>query len=344
MSTLNKISLNGTTYDIGGGDSKIETLDITGGKDITALLNEGNHIYCLTCDNEEDYLRFYMKTVQGKTRQSIKLFKGTIVSSSYTETDKSLLITYFGSGVWGRSYYGTAYSEGVDIKKSTQLIEMRTMDMGYVTASTNTNPPRIMADYINLFLVKKTVPVFLNGSGTPTNLDFLPNTIIIGKCTDFIGTVVSTGLIIFPTGTFYKITKVTLTELHIEELPFATEDYVKSREMSNLEPGDGTGLFGWYSSTPSGGSLTENGHVTPNMVENIKVGQVYEWPSTVYVDGQNRAVVIGTTKVYDNWSVTRASGGESSYKTFIIYLGNGNVYTYAFDDTNVYKETYPSDK
>lgn len=120
--------------------------------------------------------------------------------------------------------------------------------------------------------------------------------------------------------------------------------YVDSEIKSILEPGNGTGLFGWYSSTPSGGNLTENGYVTPDMVEDIKVGQVYEWPSTLYINCRNRAVVTGTTKIYDNWSTTRASGGESSYKTFIVYLGNGNTYTYAFDDTTVYKETYPSDK
>lgn len=340
--TYTKNEVNALVTGGGGGDSKIETLDITGGKDITALLHEGSHIYYLACDNEDDSLRIHIRTITGK-KDTINLLKGAIVSLYYTKEDNALLLSYFGGSDFSSPNYGTFSTEGSEITKNTILDETRYTDINYIAKDSAGSAATLTANYINMFIDKRTVPVYLNGSESKTDLEFPKNTIIIGRNADFV-TRQATGLIIFPTGVLYKITSANIVDLHIEELSFATEDYVKSREMSNLEPGDGTGLFGWYSSTPSGGSLTENGHVTPNMVENIKVGQVYEWPSTVYVDGQNRAVVIGTTKVYDHWSVTRASGGEGSYKTFIIYLGNGNVYTYAFDDTNVYKETYPSDK
>ncbi len=340
--TYTKNEVNALVAGGSGGDSKIETLDITGGKDITALLNEGSHIYYLACDNEDDSLRIHIRTITGK-KDTVNLLKGAMVSLYYAKEDNALLLSYFGGSDFSSPNYGTFSIEGSEITKSSILDETRYTDINYITKESGGSAATLTANYINMFLDKKTVPVYLNGSESKTNLEFPKNTIIIGRNADFV-TRQATGLIIFPTGALYKITSANIVDLHIEELSFATEDYVKSREMPNLEPGNGTGLFGWYSSTPSGGNLTENGYVTPDMVEDIKVGQVYEWPSTLYIDCRNRAVVTGTTKIYDNWSTTRASGGESSYKTFIVYLGNGNTYTYAFDDTTVYKETYPSDK
>lgn len=117
------------------------------------------------------------------------------------------------------------------------------------------------------------------------------------------------------------------------------DDSVKA--ISTSTPIEGTDIFGWYATTQDGAALT---HATPQMIESIAIGEVYEWPSNVYTDGTNSAVVTSITKSYDHWSATRASGGESNYKEFIVYMGNHNVYTFAFDDTTVYKNYYPGDK
>lgn len=122
-----------------------------------------------------------------------------------------------------------------------------------------------------------------------------------------------------------------------------TKKYVDDsiKDNNTVVPKDGTGLFGVYAHTQSGGNLTETAQVTPTMVEDIKVGQVYEWPNAQYLDTQDRAVVTGTTKVYYFWAPD-ATEDVDSYKIFQVYLGNGNKYEYYFDDTNVYKEKYPT--
>lgn len=348
--TYTKTEVNALVAGGSGGDSKIETLDITGGKDITALLTPGTHLYYLQ-GGEEDDLTLYAYYRDRDSYDTIHLYSGTLISVDYyvEAGDGEIHILYIDpqQGFGWLEYYGTP-------TKRTKLTNASVYDVGYIKASTNKLIANLLSNRINVVTEDTTISVYLNGSTSLTDLLLPTNTILIGKGIEFSGVMNTGGLIIKPDMTMYTITTSPLANLKVSELKlvtsdiltstlsnYATESYADNCKLENAVPVEGTDIFGWYATTQDGAALT---HATPQMIESIAIGEVYEWPSNVYVDGTNSAVVTSITKSYDHWSATRASGGESNYKEFIVYMGNHNVYTFAFDDTTVYKNYYPGDK
>lgn len=348
--TYTKNEVNALVAGGGGGDSKIETLDITGGKDITALLVPGTHLYYLQ-GGEEDDLTLYAYYRDRDSYDTIHLYSGTLISVDYyvEAEDGEIHILYIDpqQGFGWLEYYGIP-------TKRTKLTNASVYDVGYIKASTNKLIANLLSNRINVVTEDTTISVYLNGSTSLTDLLLPTNTILIGKGIEFSGVMNTGGLIIKPDMTMYMITTSPLTNLKVSELKlvtsdtltstlnnYATKSYADNCRLENSTPIEGTDIFGWYATTQDGAALT---HATPQMIESIAIGEVYEWPSNVYTDGTNSAVVTSITKSYDHWSATRASGGESNYKEFIVYMGNHNVYTFAFDDTTVYKNYYPGDK
>lgn len=348
--TYTKNEVNALVAGGSGGDSKIETLDITGGKDITALLAPGTHLYYLQ-GGEEDDLTLYAYYRDRDSYDTIHLYSGTLISVDYyvEAEDGEIHILYIDpqQGFGWLEYYGIP-------TKRTKLTNASVYDVGYIKASTNKLIANLLSNRINVVTEDTTISVYLNGSTSLTDLLLPTNTILIGKGIEFSGVMNTGGLIIKPDMTMYMITTSPLANLKVSELKlvtsdtltstlnnYATKSYADNCRLENSTPIEGTDIFGWYATTQDGTALT---HATPQMIESIAIGEVYEWPSNVYTDGTNSAVVTSITKSYDHWSATRASGGESNYKEFIIYMGNHNVYTFAFDDTTVYKNYYPGDK
>lgn len=287
MSTLNKISLNGTTYDISGGDANIYDI----------YIDTGELYYQYTCVDPEA-----LKTCT-KILASLSSGKPAFVFLKNKNN---------------------AYCQGLCAKEPITVTPGKggTVDFtGWAGAVLYDS--LYQSGYNRAKIDKPTFGFRYNEQGEATGIRFYFSSADIS----YIPTDGNFKTAFSPTQPYHPVTKKYV------------DDSIK--DSNTVVPKDGTGLFGVYAHTQSGGNLTETAQVTPSMVEDIKVGQVYEWPNAQYLDTQDRAVVTGTTKIYYFWAPD-ATEDVDSYKIFQVCLGNGNKYEYYFDDTNVYKEKYPT--
>lgn len=102
---------------------------------------------------------------------------------------------------------------------------------------------------------------------------------------------------------------------------------------------DGTAICGWYVSAPEGTNMTQEYGMSVQSAENIKVGAIYWWDSTVSFTGENSAVCYYVSR-------DRGYGDDGTYYTSVkAKIGQStDFYTFVYDDTTVYKGlTWPSD-
>ena len=201
--TYNKAEVNALVAGGGGGESLIEILDITNNLDATSLLTEGSHIYLLQGGGKLSF-----KVRKNGSQSSVNLYEDTLVFTYYDES--GLSITYL-----GLQEYGNVIFEGTPTKSSV-FDEINEKEINYIDGSAKA-PGVIMKSYINITTNDLDIDVYLNGSEELTSITLPHSTLLIGKASKIINKV-SKGLIIFPTGEIYTITKATVANLHLTKI------------------------------------------------------------------------------------------------------------------------------
>lgn len=221
--TYNKAEVNALVAGGGGGESLIEILDITNNLDVTSLLNEGSHIFLLQGEGKLSF-----KVRQNDSQSTINLYEDTLVFTYYDES--GLSITYL-----GLQEYGNVIFEGIPNKNSV-FEEISEKEINYIDGSSKA-PGAIMRNYINITTSDLDIDVYLNGSEEITSFTLPHSTLLIGKASKII-TGVSKGLIIFPTGEMYTITKATVLNLYLTRIYDITAVIDEYGTKQNMKVGD----------------------------------------------------------------------------------------------------------
>ena len=221
--TYNKAEVNALVAGGGGGESLIETLDITNNLDVTSLLNEGSHIFLLKGEGKLSF-----KVRKNNSQSTINLYEDTLVFTYYDES--GLSITYL-----GLQEYGNVIFEGIP-NKSSVFKEISEKEINYIDGSSKA-PGTIMRNYINITTSDLDIDVYLNGSEEITSFTLPHSTLLIGQASKIINRV-SKGLIIFPTGEIYTITKATVSKLYLTRIYDITAVIDEYGTKQNIKVGD----------------------------------------------------------------------------------------------------------
>lgn len=330
MSRLNKISLNGTVYDIGGDNEDIihhtwttESGTATEGDDLSlgqAILDKliagKNVLLDIHTNDTPSYIANYYHTN----------FDGLYSYDTSQNTNGHYTSIRYKSNEETPVYNGSA-SNGATITNRYMTLQI-TVANDVVT--------KVKLGYINNKM--SLLPTNNVKSYEPTD-DYHPAT---KKYVDD-----SVVAIHVPTKTS-QLTNDSNYEVNTNKITYindsSTDDQYPSAKavynaINNKVAKDGETIFGWYVTCPEGGNMTELHGFTKSDLNSFQVGDYVEWPSTVVSGAVNGGMIIGN----DYSHGYKPEGGRYYIRT--IYVGRGSDYsfTYVYDleGENVYKGTWP---